>query len=105
MKITFILPGYPWKPIDGFRVVYEYANRLVARGHEVTVVHPRRLPNWNPPPPNLYRWLRRKAGYLRNIVLTPKIEWQPIDPRVQLLFVPELNPGYLPDADAVFATW
>lgn len=106
MTITFILPGYPWKPIGGFRVVYEYANHLVARGHEVRVVHPRRLPNWSsPPPPNLYRWLRRKAGQLRDLVLTPSVRWQPIDRRVQMLYVPELTARYVPNADAVFATW
>jgi glycosyltransferase involved in cell wall biosynthesis len=106
MKITFVLPGYPWKPIGGFRVVYEHANHLVARGHKVTVIHPRRLPNWNPPPPpNFYRWLRRKAGYLRNLILRPKVEWQPIDRRVQMLYIPEPTAQHIPDADAVFATF
>jgi len=105
MKITFILPGYSWKSVGGFRVVYEYANHLVARGYEVTVVHPRRLPNWNPSPPlNLYLWLRRKAGYLRNLILKPKVEWQPIDRRVRMLYVPEPTVKHIPDADAVFAT-
>ncbi|MBV1735321.1 MAG: glycosyltransferase family 4 protein [Candidatus Desulforudis sp.] len=84
--------------------MYEYANQLVARGHEVIVVHPRRLPNWNLPSPNLYRWFRRKVGHLRNIVLKPKVEWQPIDRRVQMLYVPEPTARYVPDADVVFAT-
>lgn len=105
MKITFVLPRYPWKPLGGFRVVYEYANHLVSRGHEVTVVHPRRLPNWNSPTPSLYRWLRRRVGFLRDMILKPKVKWQPIDQRVQMLYVPEPTPQYIPDADAVFATW
>lgn len=105
MKVTFILPGYPWKPVGGYRVVYEYANRLVARGHDVAVVHSRRLPNWEPPPPpNLYRCLRRKAGQLRNLILRPKVTWQPIDWRVRMLYVPEPTPRWVPDADVVFAT-
>lgn len=105
MRITFILPGYPWRPIGGFRVVYEYANHLVARGHEVTVVHPKRLPNWNPPPPNFYRWLRKKAGYVRNLIFRPKVRWQPIDKRVKMLYVPEPTAKYIPDAEVVFATF
>jgi len=106
MKITFILPRYPWKPIGGFRVVYEYANHLVARGHMIAIVHPRQLPNWNPSPPtNLCRWLRRKAGYLRNLIFTPKVKWQPIDKRVKMLYVPNPRAQYVPDANAVFATW
>lgn len=106
MKIVFVLPGYPWKPVGGYRVVYEYANHLVARGHDVIVVHPRRLPNWSSPsPPNLYRWFRKKAGQLRNFILKPKVTWQPIDRRVKMLYVPEPTARYVPDADAVFATW
>jgi len=106
MKITFVLPGYPWKPVGGYRVVYEYANHLVARGHDVTVVHPRQLPNWNPSAtPNTYFWLRRKAGQLRNFVFRPKVTWQPINRRVRMLYVPDPTPRHIPDADAVFATW
>lgn len=101
-----MLPGYPWRPIGGFRVVYEYANHLVARGHRVTVVHARRLPNWSPPPPpDFYRWLRKKAGQVRNLIFRPKVHWQPIDKRVEMLYVPEPTERYIPDADAVFATW
>ncbi len=105
MKITFVLPGYPWKPIGGFRVIYEYSNQLAARGHEVTVIHPRKLPNWNPSaPPNLYRWLRRKISYFRNLIFRPKIKWQPIDRHVKMLYVPEPIARYIPDADIIFAT-
>jgi len=78
----------------------------VARGHKVMVVHARRLPNWSPPPPQgFYRWLRRKASQLRDLVFRPKVYWQPIDPRVQMLYVPEPTAKYVPNADAVFATW
>ncbi len=109
MKITFILPAYPWKPMGGFRVIYEYANHLVARGHDVTVLHSSILPNRVlPSPANLYHWLRRKAGYFINLLvyltLTPKVKWQPIDKRVKMLYVPEPIEKYVPDADAVFAT-
>ena len=104
MKITFILPGYPWKPMGGFRVVYEYANHLVNRGHEVTVVHPRRLPS-SLPSTSIYKWLRRKIGYMRNLFFEPKVTWQPIDKRVRILFVPDPSPSYIPNADIVFATW
>lgn len=106
MKVTFLLPGYPWKPAGGFRVVYEYANHLVARGHKVAVVHARRLPNWSPPPPpNPYRWLRRKAGQVRDLIFRPKVHWQPIDKQVEMLYVPEPSEQYIPDGDAVIATW
>ena len=38
MKICFCLPGFSRVPEGGFKVVYEYANKLVSRGHEVSIV-------------------------------------------------------------------
>ena len=43
MRITFVLPMYLNSPSGGFKVVYEYANRLAALGHRVSVVHPRTI--------------------------------------------------------------
>lgn len=105
MRITFALPSYPWKPIGGFRVVYEYANGLAALGHEVTVVHARRLrqPSLDQPK-NWYRKLRRLGGRLRDILLRPSVQWQEIDPRVHMTYVPEPRPRFIPDGEVVFAT-
>ena len=40
MRITFLECGASPRPTGGARVLYEHANRLVARGHAVSVVHP-----------------------------------------------------------------
>lgn len=85
-------------------MAYEYANELVRRGHEVAVVHPRRLRQSITQPISLYWNLRRRAAHLRNILVHPTVTWQYIDKRVRMLFVPELLARYVPDADAVFAT-
>lgn len=104
MRITFVLNGYPWRPIGGFRVVYEYANGLIARGHSVRIVHPRRICDVDYKPPNLYYWLRRKAGYLRDLLIRPKVKWQAIDKRIKMLYVSEPIARNIPDSDVVFAT-
>ncbi len=101
--------SFPWRPVGGPRVVYEYANRLAARGHRVSVVHARRLLNL-PPPPSFYHWMRKNGRELRSALLTsglfgpPRIRWQHIDPRVRMLIVPDLSARYAPDGDAVIAT-
>src|SRR5277367_2205294 len=105
MRVTFLMPRYERGPSGGYRVVCEYANRLVSRGHEVTVVHPRRL---EPPCPgeqlSLKGKLREALTKLSNVLSTPSINWQPIDERVKLLYVPTSAPRYIPDGDAIFAT-
>lgn len=104
MRITFLMPGYTWTPSGGFRVIYEYANRLVDRGHHVSVVHPRSLKYLPSPTLPLRERLRRAKFGLVNLFSTPVIDWQPIDKRVELLFVPTSAQRHLPDADVIFAT-
>lgn len=105
MRITFVLPSYPYVPVGGFRVVYEYANQLVARGHRVAVVHARRL-GGESLPRNPYKLVRRIIGLtLRRIQGPPRVDWHPIDPRVEMLFAPDLSSRFIPDSDVIFATW
>lgn len=104
MNITFLLPCYCWVPSGGFRVVYEYANQLVARGHQVTVIHPRRLAF---PPPEKFTFrqrLRRMRLAAVESTKHPTMYWQEMDPRVRLEFVPDSSARYFPNADIVFAT-
>ncbi len=105
MKVTFLAPGYTWGPSGGIRVVYEYANRLVERGHEVSVVHPRRL-KYSPSPEKRtpYYAVRGWAGNLLSLAVKPSINWHPVDPRVRSLNVPSSDEAYIPEADAIFAT-
>ena len=37
--ITFILPRTGEEPIGGFKVVYEYANRLAKDGYHINIVY------------------------------------------------------------------
>lgn len=39
MKISFVLPGVSRVPVGGFKMVFEYANRLSNRGHEITLIY------------------------------------------------------------------
>jgi L-malate glycosyltransferase len=104
MKVNFLLPCYAWGPSGGFKVVYEYANRLVARGHQVTVIHPRRLKF--PPPEELTirKRIRIARLWLKEICSEPLIDWHRVDPRVRLLYVPSSDQRYVPDSDILFAT-
>lgn len=102
MRIVFVEPGASPRPVGGTRIVYEQANRLAQRGHEVTVVHPVKLE----PPRKLRRALRL---WLRHRVWSANGHWKPsrwmrVDPAVRMLWVPDLSPHRFPDADVVIAT-
>ncbi|MGO1049291.1 glycosyltransferase family 4 protein [Crossiella sp. CA198] len=101
LRVTFILPVFPRTPIGGFRVVYEYANRLTALGCQVTVVHER----WREGRRHPLRHLREQARDHRNSRAPHQaIPWLPIDPQVRLPIVPTLTPDHIPPADVVVAT-
>lgn len=102
MNITFILPGAGVQPIGGFKVVYEDANHLSARGHIVSVIHPAMLDAT----PHLLDILKKKIRYIQRRVdksYLPR-KWFIIDPRVKMLWVPNLSEKFIPDADVVIAT-
>lgn len=102
LKITFILPGAGYAPVGGYKVVYEYANHLWQRGHQVAVVHPAYVQKRSGPKEiarSMARYVYRKtiAGY------TPE-RWFDVNPTVRLLWVPFPSARYIPDGDAVIAT-
>lgn len=101
MKIVFLLPGQSLKPAGGFKVVYEYANRLVGRGHEVTVVHP-----WDctrPGSPLAAARARLWAARLRRrpARIAP---WFELDQRVTMGAIEYPVATRLPAADVLIAT-
>lgn len=101
MRIAFLLPGRSVRPSGGFKVVYEYANRLVDRGHRVSVVHP-----WDCDRPASARDRLRSRLWTARYRLRPGsiVPWLELDDRVSMEVVPYPRRGALPDADALIAT-
>ena len=102
MRITFILPDVTPIPNGGVMVVYEYANRLAARGHLVTVVHPRNWMRMEGP----VQWAKARLWPISvKLRYGGPVPWMAVNPKVRQLLVPDLRPKFIPDADAVIATF
>ena len=90
------------KPIGGIKVVYEYANHLSERGHEVNIIHPLLLfPDES--------YLSSKLGMLARLVGNsvfgiPRLNWFDIHKKVNIITVPSLEERYFPKGDVVIAT-
>lgn len=105
MRIAFILPGHGTRPAGGFKVVYEYANGLVKRGHAVTVIHTPYQKTGECSPTALLRRFLVYAG--RSLGMGGGYRpdgWFDVDPRVILKWVPVPSGRWITDADAVVAT-
>lgn len=101
-SITFVLPGYGGAPVGGVKVVYEYANCLVARGYIVNIVHPAQSYRGAPRGSCLKSYIRFGQRALDKSYLPTR--WFELDPRVRVQWVPSLAEKFIPDADAVVAT-
>lgn len=101
MRVTFVLPGSGHLPVGGFKVVYEYANRLTVRGHTVTVVHAAQFDR------DASAISRLKTGVRfmqRSLDGSYRPGWFPLRPEVALRWRATPAAAGLPDADAVVAT-
>lgn len=101
MKITIALPAYHNHPIGGYIVNLKYANLLVAKGHEVTVVFPMKLTaerTWGTHFSTLI-WVLKK--HIKNRPLMSSFS---LDPRVRVKLICDLTDASLPDSDILIAT-
>jgi len=103
LRITFILPGSGHTPSGGFKVVYEYANNLAGRGHDVTILHPANIEQ----KPNLTSTIKWIIKYFfRKIAnnFQPK-HWVKTNPNVKMLWTTSPANSNAPDSDFVIATF
>lgn len=103
MRITFVLPGWSIrKPVGGFKVVYEYANRLSERGHQINVVHPLLL---FPREARFKQKMKMFALWMADHFLrSAKVKWFSISPKVGMLIVGSLEEENIPKGDVIVAT-
>ena len=110
MRVTFVHPGTTRLPGGGTKVVYEHANQLVGRGHEVSVICPYAIDlpssSLRGQIEHMREWYRARLSTALSLRLgSSALRWLRVDPRVRFFFVPSLEARFIPDADAVFATW
>lgn len=104
MYITFLMPGLNRKPVGGYKIVYEYANRFVSDGYEVAIVFPVSI-----------FFVKRDIFYkLRSVLVylyarcfnleKMSYKWFPLDKKIRLSIVPSLSERFVPKSDVYVAT-
>lgn len=93
------MPFKPRRPAGGFRVMYEYANRLSLLGYSVHVTYPIKTQFMK------YRlpyWFRVLLSYIEGFKTN---RWFKFNPDISMSYVPSVKDRYIIDADVVFVTW
>lgn len=102
MRITFILPATGLS--GGAKAVFEFANHLHDRNHDVSVIYP-----LLPLPMSLARWYNprvlkhRAQEIIANLKQGVHIDW--FNLKAKLIRVPILAEKYIPNSDIIIATW
>lgn len=99
IKINFILPFKPRRPAGGFRIMYEYANRLADKGYQVHLTYPIATPHMKYRFPYLVRWLMSKVEKFNTN------KWFDFNPAINMSYVPSVKEEYINDADIIICTW
>lgn len=100
--VNFLMPGLGVKPMGGYKIVFEYANRLVEDGYSVNIIYPLSL--------NFFKSsIRSKLKTIYySLFFSPKklakIEWFNIDRRVSNIVVWNLSEKRIPDSNICIAT-
>lgn len=100
MKITFVLPGV-WL-LGGVKVVFEYANRLQEKGHEVGVVYPMIPMNSRKKGNYIKNFANRSLTALLNLKKGNTVDW--FDIKARLMSKPTLDEIFIPNGDIIVAT-
>lgn len=102
-SVTFVLPGNSSKPIGGYKVVFEYANRLHSDGYRVNLVFPASLLWKDQGMKGKLKGIIKYLYYLLGKKYEP-YDWFPLNKKINIRWIPSLEEKYIPNADFVFAT-
>lgn len=100
MRITYLLPIFSSLPVGGYKVHYEYANRLARRGHTVTIVQTVDPSHVESTRVKVYEARFRAALWRSGL----RRSWFQLDPSVTFKLVHSFSPRRLPRADVLVAT-
>ena len=103
-KINFILPVASRNPIGGFKVIYEYANRLINDGYAINIILPATLlweeKSFKEKIKGIVRYLYFKIDKKKYL----PYNWFPLDRNISIYWVLTLKEKNIPNADYCFAT-
>ena len=102
MNIAFVLPPISNNPCGGYKIVYEYANRFTARGHQVMIIYDGRYSAKRWWIPEIVR--RQIAGYLGDKRIKKYPTWFQLDSQIKKISSPNAKLLNLSNVDAIIAT-
>ncbi len=98
MRISFCLPIKLNYPAGGYKIIYEYANRLSRKGHIVNILYD--MSNWF----SDYQIPSSIKNFGKSISAKQKVKWFKLDKSVRCYSTNAFKNNQVPEADIVVAT-
>jgi glycosyltransferase involved in cell wall biosynthesis len=102
-KINIILPALPKYPVGGFKVLFEYANKMAEDYNDVWIYYPKRLKPEKIRKGVFYKFAFEIAKYLK-IKNHFAGRWFNLNEKVKENFIYTLEEKYIRDSDVTIAT-
>jgi glycosyltransferase involved in cell wall biosynthesis len=99
MKINVIIPFPARVPIGGVKALYEYANRLHERGHEIHIYHTIITTYISYTTPALFRLMFYK------LIGAERPKWFRLNEQIQSSIIKEVSNSNILDGDVIISTW
>ncbi|MDR3218608.1 MAG: glycosyltransferase family 4 protein [Dysgonamonadaceae bacterium] len=99
MKITFLLPFRKNNPVGGLKIMYEYANRLAEKGHQIEILHHRKKFQ------KYSACVYPVARILKEIENALFGRWFKFNKACKVAYIRYINDETIPNADAIIYTW
>lgn len=97
-RINFVIPSLPTKPVGGVKNMFQFANRLCERGHDIVIYYSVKRPYKRLRTPV---WLRMAIWSIRR----KSVSWFDLNKSIVQQIVPEISDSNVRDADATICTW
>jgi len=98
-RLNFIIPSLPTKPVGGVKNMFQFANRLRERGHDIVIYYSIKRPFKKQKTPVFLRWMI--SSFRKGAVA----KWFTLDKSIAQEVVPEISDRYVRDCDATMCTW
>ncbi|HNW55872.1 MAG TPA: glycosyltransferase family 4 protein [bacterium] len=102
MKINFLVPTLGIT--GGMHVIFQYANQLSKKGHQINIIHPYILPKNAGIKITTFGYLKKIRYTCLRLLGKGKIDWFPLDKSINIIKPINLDYKHIPKADAIIAT-
>lgn len=103
MKINILLPFFVDHPGGGVKVMYQYANKLAERGHDVVIYHSVKTRFLHMKIPGFWRLYFLQRFVSKVVYKYPS--WFLLHSSIKSLQIAKVSNYLIRDADIVFSTW